>query len=52
VDAGKTWRAMGLADGRQIAAILVDPRDSRRVFVAVVRLRCFIAAPRLQELAW
>ena len=36
VDAGKTWRAMGLADGRQIAAILVDPRDARRVFVAVL----------------
>src|SRR6266508_97598 len=35
-DAGKTWRHMGLADGRQIAAILVDPRDARRVFVAVL----------------
>ncbi len=36
LDAGKTWRHMGLADGRQIAAILVDPRDSRRVLVAVL----------------
>jgi len=35
-DAGKTWRAMGLAEGRQIASILVDPRDPRRVFVAVL----------------
>jgi len=35
-DAGKTWRHMGLSDGRQIAAILVDPKDSGRVFVAVL----------------
>ena len=35
-DAGKTWRHMGLSEGRQIASILVDPRDSRRVFVAVL----------------
>jgi photosystem II stability/assembly factor-like uncharacterized protein len=35
-DAGKTWRHLGLADGRQIAAILVDPQDARRVFVAVL----------------
>jgi photosystem II stability/assembly factor-like uncharacterized protein len=35
-DAGRTWRAMGLAEGRQIASILVDPRDPRRVFVAVL----------------
>jgi len=35
-DAGKTWRHMGLSDGRQIAAILVDPRDPRRLFVAVL----------------
>ena len=35
-DAGRTWRHMGLSDGRQIAAILVDPRDARRVFVAVL----------------
>jgi photosystem II stability/assembly factor-like uncharacterized protein len=36
LDAGRTWRAIGLADGRQIASILVDPRDARRVFVAVL----------------
>jgi photosystem II stability/assembly factor-like uncharacterized protein len=35
-DAGKTWRHMGLADGRQIAAILVDPKDPRRILVAVL----------------
>ncbi len=35
-DAGKTWRHMGLSDGRQIAAILVDSRDPRRLFVAVL----------------
>ena len=35
-DAGKTWRRMGLADGRQIAAIVVDPKDARRVYVAVL----------------
>ena len=26
-DAGKTWRHLGLRDGQQIPAILVDPRD-------------------------
>ena len=36
VDAGKNWRSLGLSDGRQVAAIVVDPRDSRRVFVAVL----------------
>jgi photosystem II stability/assembly factor-like uncharacterized protein len=35
-DAGKTWRHLGLRDGRQISAILVDPRDPNRVFVAVL----------------
>src|SRR5450755_330400 len=35
-DAGKTWRNLGLPDGRQIGAILVDPRDARRLFVAVL----------------
>jgi photosystem II stability/assembly factor-like uncharacterized protein len=35
-DAGKTWRHLGLSNGRQIAAILVDPKDARRVFVAVL----------------
>ncbi|MGD0299222.1 MAG: YCF48-related protein [Bryobacteraceae bacterium] len=35
-DAGQTWRHLGLRDGQQISAILVDPRDSNRVFVAVL----------------
>ena len=35
-DAVKTWRHLGLRDGQQISAILVDPRDPNRVFVAVL----------------
>jgi photosystem II stability/assembly factor-like uncharacterized protein len=35
-DGGKTWTRQGLRDGQQIAAIAVDPRDARRLFVAVV----------------
>src|SRR5579863_7331666 len=35
-DAGKTWRHLGLRDGQQIPAILVDPRDPNRLFVAVL----------------
>ena len=35
-DAGKTWRHLGLRDGQQIAAILVDPHNPDRVFVAVL----------------
>src|SRR6202011_5256464 len=35
-DGGKTWRHVGLSDGQQIGAILVDPRDANRVFVAVL----------------
>ena len=34
-DAGKTWTHLGLRDGQQITAILVDPKDPKRVFVAV-----------------
>jgi photosystem II stability/assembly factor-like uncharacterized protein len=34
-DAGKTWRHLGLPDAQQITAILVDPNDASRVFVAV-----------------
>jgi photosystem II stability/assembly factor-like uncharacterized protein len=34
-DAGRTWQHLGLRDGQQIAAILVDPHDANRVFVAV-----------------
>jgi photosystem II stability/assembly factor-like uncharacterized protein len=35
-DAGKTWKNVGLRDGQQIPAIVVDPHDSDRVFVAVL----------------
>ncbi len=35
-DAGRTWRHLGLRDGRQIAAIAVDPHDPNRLFVAVL----------------
>jgi photosystem II stability/assembly factor-like uncharacterized protein len=35
-DGGKTWQHQGLRDGQQIPAILVDPRDPRRVLVAVL----------------
>jgi photosystem II stability/assembly factor-like uncharacterized protein len=34
-DGGKTWRNLGLGDGQQIGSIIVDPKDSNRVFVAV-----------------
>ncbi len=35
-DAGRTWTHLGLSDAQQIGAILVDPRDPNRVFVAVL----------------
>jgi photosystem II stability/assembly factor-like uncharacterized protein len=35
-DAGHTWQHLGLRDGQQIGAILVDPHDPNRVFAAVV----------------
>src|SRR6266704_2244025 len=35
-DGGDTWQHLGLRDGQQIAAILVDPHDPNRVFVAVL----------------
>ncbi|GAC1514205.1 MAG: hypothetical protein NVS1B4_01320 [Gemmatimonadaceae bacterium] len=35
-DAGHTWTHLGLRDGRQIGALLVDPRDAQRVYVAVL----------------
>jgi photosystem II stability/assembly factor-like uncharacterized protein len=35
-DAGKTWTHLGLADGQQIPALVVDPRDPNRVFAAVL----------------
>ncbi len=33
-DGGKTWQHLGLRDAQQIGAILVDPKDPNRVFVA------------------
>ncbi len=35
-DAGATWRHMGLGDSDRIGRILVDPRDSKRVYVATL----------------
>src|SRR5437588_7930435 len=36
VDAGRTWKHLGLRDGQQIPQIAVDPRDPGRLFVAVL----------------
>jgi photosystem II stability/assembly factor-like uncharacterized protein len=33
-DAGKTWTHLGLRDAQQIPAVLVDPHDPNRIFVA------------------
>jgi photosystem II stability/assembly factor-like uncharacterized protein len=33
-DAGKTWAHLGLRDSQQITAIVVDPKDSERLYVA------------------
>jgi photosystem II stability/assembly factor-like uncharacterized protein len=35
-DGGRTWRHLGLRDGQQIPAVLVDPHDPSRVFAAVL----------------
>ena len=35
-DGGMTWRHLGLRNAQQIGAILVDPRDSNRVYVAAL----------------
>ncbi|MBI1747318.1 MAG: glycoside hydrolase [Acidobacteria bacterium] len=35
-DAGQTWRHLGLRDGQQIPAIIVDPINANRLFVAVL----------------
>ena len=35
-DAGRTWEHLGLRDARQIAAVIVDPRDPNRLFVAAL----------------
>src|SRR4051812_46944195 len=35
-DGGKTWTNTGLRDGQQISAVIVDPKDDQRAFVAVL----------------
>jgi len=35
-DGGATWRNVGLSDAQQIPQVIVDPRDSKRVFVAAL----------------
>jgi photosystem II stability/assembly factor-like uncharacterized protein len=35
-DGGKTWTNTGLRDGQQISAVVVDPNDENRAFVAVL----------------
>jgi len=35
-DGGKTWQHLGLRDGQQIPAIVVNPRDPNRLLVAVL----------------
>ena len=36
IDAGKTWKNVGLKDSRQIGALIVDPRNSDIVIVAAL----------------
>ena len=36
IDAGETWQHLGLREGRQIGALVIDPRDANRIFVAVL----------------
>ena len=35
-DAGKTWTHLGLRDGQQIPALAIDPRNTNRLFAAVM----------------
>ena len=35
-DGGKSWAHIGLEDSRQIGRVIVDPKDSNRVFVAAL----------------
>ncbi|MEW6745550.1 MAG: glycosyl hydrolase [Planctomycetota bacterium] len=35
-DGGRTWSSMGLADSDRIGRIVIDPRNSRRVYVAAL----------------
>ncbi|HEY1423249.1 MAG TPA: hypothetical protein VGF20_07345 [Candidatus Acidoferrum sp.] len=36
IDAGKTWTHLGLRDAQQIAAIVIDPKDASRIYVAAL----------------
>jgi len=36
IDGGRTWTHLGLPDAQQISAIIVDPHDPERVYVAVL----------------
>ncbi len=36
LDGGRTWKHLGLRDGQQIGAIIVDPHDPNRVFAGVL----------------
>src|SRR5206468_3092343 len=36
LDGGRTWKHLGLRDGQQIGAIMVDPHDPDRVFAGVL----------------
>src|SRR5215204_2204813 len=36
IDAGKTWRHLGLRNAEQIGAVVVDPRDPNLVYVAAL----------------
>src|SRR5436309_3187405 len=35
-DGGKTWKHIGLRDGQQIGAVIVDPKSPDRLFVAIL----------------
>ena len=35
-DGGRSWKHLGLSDGEQIPELAVDPRDSNRLFAAVL----------------
>jgi photosystem II stability/assembly factor-like uncharacterized protein len=35
-DAGRTWTHLGLRDAQQIAQVAVDPRDDKKLFIAVL----------------
>jgi len=35
-DAGRTWQHLGLRDARQIAAVIVDPANPNRLFIAAL----------------